>query len=537
MDDIRAVYLFSEVCSDKNALLGEKGANLSDMTCLGLPVPKGFTITTKTCPRYCNDDKTINNETRQQISDYIDKLEKITGKKLGAVDSPLILSVRPSPCKPVPGLMNTVLYIGLNGEIVEKLAQKYDDARWIYDYYMRLIISFSVSAKEISERYFYQYIDEMKTLREVQYDSELNSEDFKELIKQFKSLYKSKTGEEFPTDPKTQLMETIDAAFRSWDNPRLKRLFKGSDLYSSFGLAVIIQEMVFGNMGEDCCTGSLFTRDPDSGEKCLTGEFLINKSDEDLISGTKTPYDLKAMKEVFPDVFGQLSEICSILENHYKDMQNIDFTVEHNKLFIIQTKKGKRTDKAAAKILCDLADEGLISEKEAVERINTMTVSSLLKPIFNKDALDAAVPSAKGLPLNHGAAVGKIVFSGAQAEISAEKGIDTTIVKPDLSLDDFSGVEKTAGVLISEGGMVSYAGVNCRAFDKPCISCSDITINAEEKWVKIGERLYREGDYLSIDGSTGCIYASIIPTHSEPTPEIERILSWAKQYGIEILEN
>lgn len=537
MDDIKTVYLFSEACSEKNALLGEKGANLSDMTSLGLPVPKGFTVTTEACSSYYNDNKTINNEIRQQISDYIDKLENITGKKLGAVDSPLILSVRPSPCKPVPGLMNTVLYIGLNEEIVEKFARKFDDARWIYDYYMRFITSFSVSAKEISSRYFYQYIDEMKALREVQYDTELRSEDLKELIEQFKLLYKSQTGQEFPTDPKTQLMETIDAVFRSWDNPRLKRLFKGADLYSSFGLAVIIQEMVFSNMGEDCCTGSLFTRDPVSGEKCPTGEFIINKSAEDLISGTKTPYDLKAMKEVFPDVFDQLNDISSIIENHYKEMQNIDFTVEHNKLFIIQTKKGKRTDKVTAKILCDMVDEGLISEKEAVERIHPMTVSSLLKPVFNKDALDASIPSAKGLPLNHGAAVGKIVFSGAEAEISAENGIDTIIVKPDLSLDDFSGVEKTAGVLISVGGMVSYAGVNCRAFDKPCISCSDITVNAEEKWVKIGERLYKEGDYLSLDGSTGCIYTSIIPTHSEPTPEIERILSWAKQYGIKIFEN
>ena len=526
------IYLFSEGNGNMRELLGGKGANLAEMTNLGMPVPRGFTITTEACTQYYADDRTINEEIQAQVMEYIGKLEDITGKKFGDMNNPLLVSVRSGARASMPGMMDTILNLGLNDQVVEAFAKKTNNPRFAYDSYRRFIQMYSDVVMEVGKKYFEQLIDEMKEKRGVKLDTELTAKDLKELANMFKKEYQTKLGEEFPQDPKEQLMGAIKAVFRSWDNPRAIYYRRMNDIPSSWGTAVNVQEMVFGNMGDTSGTGVAFTRNPATGEKKLFGEFLMNAQGEDVVAGVRTPQTIDQLAEVMPEVYEQFTKICATLEYHYRDMQDMEFTIENKKLFMLQTRNGKRTAAAALKIACDLVDEGMISEKEAVLMIEPRSLDSLLHPQFDAAALKNAKPVGQGLAASPGAACGQIVFTAEDATEWAQKGHKVVLVRLETSPEDIEGMHYAQGILTVRGGMTSHAAVVARGMGTCCVSgCGAIKMDEANKQFELAGKVYKEGDWLSIDGSTGNIYGEAIPT-AEATiaGEFGRIMGWADKY-------
>ena len=526
------VYLFSEGDASMRELLGGKGANLAEMTKIGLPVPQGFTISTEACTQYYEDGRQINDEIQAQIMEYIDKMEHITGKKFGDHENPLLVSVRSGARASMPGMMDTILNLGLNEEGVEVMAKKSGNPRWAYDCYRRFIQMYSDVVMEVGKKYFEQLIDEMKEKKGVTFDVELTADDLKELAEQFKAEYKSKIGTDFPSDPKEQLMGAIKAVFRSWDNPRANVYRRDNDIPYSWGTAVNVQMMAFGNMGDDCGTGVAFTRDPATGEKKLMGEFLVNAQGEDVVAGVRTPMKIQEMENKFPEAFKQFTEVCKTLEDHYHDMQDMEFTVENKKLYMLQTRNGKRTAQAALKIACDLVDEGMKTEEEAVLMIDPRNLDTLLHPQFDAKALKAATPMGKGLGASPGAACGKIVFTAEDAENWAAKGEKVVLVRLETSPEDITGMKVSQGILTVRGGMTSHAAVVARGMGTCCVSgCGDIKMDEENKKFVLAGKTFHEGDFISIDGSTGNIYDGIIPTvDAKIAGEFGRIMGWADKY-------
>ena len=528
------VYLFSEGDASMRELLGGKGANLAEMTKIGLPVPQGFTITTEACTQYYEDGRKINSEIQAQIMEYIIKMEEITGKKFGDIENPLLVSVRSGARASMPGMMDTILNLGLNEDVVEVLSAKSGNPRWAWDCYRRFIQMYSDVVMEVGKKYFEQLIDEMKEKKGVTQDVELTADDLKELAGQFKAEYKEKIGSDFPSDPKEQLMGAIKAVFRSWDNPRANVYRRDNDIPYSWGTAVNVQSMAFGNMGDDCGTGVAFTRDPATGAKGLFGEFLTNAQGEDVVAGVRTPMHISEMEEKFPEAFAQFKEVCKTLENHYRDMQDMEFTVEHGKLFMLQTRNGKRTAQAALKIACDLVDEGMRTEEEAVLMIDPRNLDTLLHPQFDAAALKAATPMGKGLGASPGAACGKIVFTAEDAEEWNARGEKVVLVRLETSPEDITGMKASQGILTVRGGMTSHAAVVARGMGTCCVSgCSDITMDEENKKFTLAGKEFHEGDYISIDGSTGNIYDGIIPTvDATIAGELGRVMAWADKYRV-----
>ena len=526
------VYLFSEGNASMRELLGGKGANLAEMTGLGLPVPQGFTITTEACTQYYEDGREINDEIQGQINEYIGKMEEITGKKFGDKENPLLVSVRSGARASMPGMMDTILNLGLNETVVEVLAEKSGNPRWAWDCYRRFIQMYSDVVMEVGKKYFEQLIDEMKEKKGVSYDVELTAEDLKELAGQFKAEYKAKIGQDFPDDPKEQLMGAVKAVFRSWDNPRANVYRRDNDIPYSWGTAVNVQAMAFGNMGDDCGTGVAFTRDPATGEKKLMGEFLINAQGEDVVAGVRTPMPIAKMEEEFPEAYAQFVQVCKTLEDHYRDMQDMEFTVENRKLYMLQTRNGKRTAQAALKIACDLVDEGMRTEKEAVAMIEPRNLDALLHPTFDTAALKAATPIAKALGAAPGAACGKIVFTADDAVEWAERGEKVVLVRLETSPEDITGMKASQGILTVRGGMTSHAAVVARGMGACCVSgCGDIIMDEENKKFTLAGKEYHEGDVISFDGSTGNIYDGAIPTvEATIAGEFGRIMAWADKY-------
>ncbi len=526
------VYLFSEGNADMRELLGGKGANLAEMTSLGLPVPQGFTITTEACTQYYEDGREINDEIQSQINEYIVKMEEITGKKFGDKENPLLVSVRSGARASMPGMMDTILNLGLNETVVNVIAEKSGNARWAWDCYRRFIQMYSDVVMEVGKKYFEELIDKMKADRGVQQDVELTADDLKELANQFKAEYKEKIGSDFPDDPKEQLMGAIKAVFRSWDNPRANVYRRDNDIPYSWGTAVNVQSMAFGNMGDDCGTGVAFTRDPATGEKKLMGEFLKNAQGEDVVAGVRTPMPIAQMEQEFPEAFTQFKEVCSTLENHYRDMQDMEFTVENKKLYMLQTRNGKRTAQAALKIACDLVDEGMRTEEEAVAMIDPRNLDTLLHPQFDTAALKAATPVAKALGASPGAACGKVVFTAEDAEEWNARGEKVVLVRLETSPEDITGMKASQGILTVRGGMTSHAAVVARGMGTCCVSgCGDINMDEENKKFTLAGKEYHEGDPISIDGSTGNIYDGIIPTvDATIAGEFGRIMGWADKF-------
>lgn len=526
------VYLFTEGSADMKNLLGGKGANLAEMTNLGLPVPQGFTITTEACTQYYEDGETINDEIMGQIMDHIEKMEKITGKKFGDNENPLLVSVRSGARASMPGMMDTILNLGLNENVVEVLAEKSGNPRWAYDCYRRFIQMYSDVVMEVGKKYFEELIDEMKEKKGVTEDVDLNADDLKELARQFKAEYKEKIGEDFPTDPKEQLMGAIKAVFRSWDNPRANVYRRDNDIPYSWGTAVNVQMMAFGNMGETSGTGVAFTRDPATGEKHLMGEFLMNAQGEDVVAGVRTPQKIEQLKEVMPEVYHKFVGICSILEDHYKDMQDMEFTIEDKKLYMLQTRNGKRTAKAALKIACDLVDEFMITEEKAVKMIDPRNLDTLLHPQFDGEVLKKTEPVGKALAASPGAACGKIVFAADDAKTWKERGEKVVLVRLETSPEDIEGMKAAQGILTVRGGMTSHAAVVARGMGTCCVSgCSEIAMNEAAKKFVLAGKEYHEGDWISLDGSTGKIYDGIIPTvDATVAGEFGRIMTWADKY-------
>ena len=526
------VYMFTEGNATMRNLLGGKGANLAEMTSLGLPVPQGFTITTEACTQYYEDGKKINDEIMGQIMDAIVKMEEVTGKKFGDKENPLLVSVRSGARASMPGMMDTILNLGLNEEVVEVLAEKSGNPRWAWDCYRRFIQMFSDVVMEVGKKYFEELIDKMKAEKGVTQDVDLTAEDLKELADQFKAEYRAKIGEEFPTDPKVQLMEAIKAVFRSWDNPRANVYRRDNDIPYSWGTAVNVQMMAFGNIGETSGTGVAFTRDPATGEKHLMGEFLMNAQGEDVVAGVRTPQKIDQLKEVMPEVYEQFVTICHTLEDHYRDMQDMEFTIEDRKLYMLQTRNGKRTAKAALKIACDLVDEGMITEEKAVAMIDPRNLDTLLHPQFDTAALKAAVPAAKALAASPGAACGKVVFTAEDAKEWHARGEKVVLVRLETSPEDIEGMKAAQGILTVRGGMTSHAAVVARGMGTCCVSgCSEITMDEANKKFTLAGKEYHEGDWISIDGSTGCIYDGIIPTvDATIAGEFGRIMTWADKY-------
>ena len=526
------VYLFSEGNADMRELLGGKGANLAEMTKIGLPVPQGFTISTEACTKYYDDGREINDEIQGQINEYIEKMEEITGKKFGDKENPLLVSVRSGARASMPGMMDTILNLGLNEEVVETLAEQSKNPRWAWDCYRRFIQMYSDVVMEVGKKYFEELIDEMKEKKGVTQDVELDADDLKELAGQFKAEYKKKIKKDFPDDPKEQLMGAIKAVFRSWDNPRANVYRRDNDIPYSWGTAVNVQSMAFGNMGDDCGTGVAFTRDPATGEKGLFGEFLTNAQGEDVVAGVRTPMKIAEMEDKFPEAFEEFQKVCKILEDHYRDMQDMEFTVEHGKLYMLQTRNGKRTAKAALKIACDLVDEGMRTEEEAVSMIDPRNLDTLLHPQFEDKALKEAKPIGKGLGASPGAASGQIVFSAEDAEKWAEKKKKVILVRLETSPEDITGMKVAQGILTVRGGMTSHAAVVARGMGSCCVSgCGDIKINEAKKEFELGGKKFHEGDVISIDGTTGNIYDGEIKTvDATIAGEFGRVMEWADKF-------
>ena len=525
-------YLFTEGNAKMRELLGGKGANLAEMTNIGLPVPQGFTITTEACTQYYEDGRQINGEIMAEIMEYIEKMEKITGKKFGDHENPLLVSVRSGARASMPGMMDTILNLGLNEDVVDVIAKKSNNPRWAWDCYRRFIQMYSDVVMEVGKKYFEQLIDEMKEKKGVTQDVELTAEDLKELAGQFKAEYKAKIGEDFPSDPKEQLIGAIKAVFRSWDNPRANVYRRDNDIPYSWGTAVNVQSMAFGNMGDDCGTGVAFTRNPATGEKKLMGEFLTNAQGEDVVAGVRTPMPIDQMAEKFPEAYAQFVDVCKTLEDHYRDMQDMEFTVEHGQLYMLQTRNGKRTAPAALKIACDLVDEGMISEQQAVAMIDPRNLDTLLHPQFDPAALKAAAPVGKALPASPGAACGKIVYSAEDAKEWAARGEKVVLVRLETSPEDIEGMKAAQGILTVRGGMTSHAAVVARGMGKCCVSgCGEINMDEENKKFELAGKTYHEGDFISIDGSTGNIYDGIIPTVDATIGgEFGRVMAWADKY-------
>ena len=525
-------YLFTEGNANMRELLGGKGANLAEMTNIGLPVPQGFTITTEACTQYYEDGRQINDEIFAEIMEYVEKMEKITGKKFGDLHNPLLVSVRSGARASMPGMMDTILNLGLNEEVVNVIAEKSNNPRWAWDCYRRFIQMYSDVVMEVGKKYFEQLIDQMKEKKGVTLDVELTADDLKELAGQFKAEYKAKIGEDFPTDPKEQLMGAIKAVFRSWDNPRANVYRRDNDIPYSWGTAVNVQSMAFGNMGDDCGTGVAFTRNPATGEKKLMGEFLTNAQGEDVVAGVRTPMPIAEMAEKFPEAFKQFEDVCKILEDHYRDMQDMEFTVEHGKLYMLQTRNGKRTPAAALKIACDLVDEGMIDEKKAVAMIEPRSLDTLLHPQFDTEVLKKTPVIGKALPASPGAACGKIVFSAEDAKAWKERGEKVVLVRLETSPEDIEGMKASQGILTVRGGMTSHAAVVARGMGKCCVSgCGDIKMDEENKQFELAGKVYHEGDWLSIDGSTGNIYDGAVPTvDASIGGEFGRVMGWADKY-------
>ena len=526
------VYLFTEGNGGMRELLGGKGANLAEMTNIGLPVPQGFTISTEACTKYYEDGRQINDDIKAEIMSYVDKLEEITGKKFGDHENPLLVSVRSGARASMPGMMDTILNLGLNEDVVNVMAAKSGNPRWAWDCYRRFIQMYSDVVMEVGKKYFEALIDRMKERKGVTQDVELDANDLKELASQFKAEYKSKLGVDFPTDPKEQLMGAIKAVFRSWDNPRANIYRRENDIPYSWGTAVNVQSMAFGNMGDDCGTGVAFTRNPATGEKKLFGEFLTNAQGEDVVAGVRTPMPISEMAEKFPEAFAQFTKVCQILESHYHDMQDMEFTVEAGKLYMLQTRNGKRTAPAALKIACDLVDEGMIDEKQAVAMIEPRTLDTLLHPQFDAKALKAAQPVGRALAASPGAACGRIVFTAEDAKAWADRGEKVVLVRLETSPEDIEGMMSAQGILTVRGGMTSHAAVVARGMGRCCVSgCTEIKMDEENKKFVLAGKTYREGDWLSLDGSTGCIYDGIIETRdAEIAGEFSRIMGWADKY-------
>ena len=529
---MKYVYLFTEGNANMRNLLGGKGANLAEMTNIGLPVPQGFTITTEACTQYYEDGREINEEIQSQINEYITKMEEITGKKFGDLENPLLVSVRSGARASMPGMMDTILNLGLNEDVVNVLAEKSGNPRWAWDCYRRFIQMYSDVVMEVGKKYFEELIDQMKEKKGVKLDVELTAEDLHELADQFKAEYKSKIGENFPSDPKEQLMGAIKAVFRSWDNPRANVYRRDNDIPYSWGTAVNVQSMAFGNMGDDCGTGVAFTRDPATGEKGLFGEFLTNAQGEDVVAGVRTPMHISEMEEKFPEAFKQFKEVCATLESHYRDMQDMEFTVEHGKLYMLQTRNGKRTAKAALKIACDLVDEGMRTEEEAVLMIDPRNLDTLLHPQFDQKELKAATPVGKGLGASPGAACGKVVFTAEDAEKWHANGEKVVLVRLETSPEDITGMKASQGILTVRGGMTSHAAVVARGMGTCCVSgCGDIVMDEENKQFTLAGKTYHEGDYISIDGTTGNIYDGIIKTvDATIAGEFGRVMGWADKF-------
>ena len=526
------VYLFTEGNANMRELLGGKGANLAEMTNIGLPVPQGFTITTEACTQYYEDGREINDEIQGQINEYITKMEEITGKKFGDHENPLLVSVRSGARASMPGMMDTILNLGLNETVVNVIAEKSGNPRWAWDCYRRFIQMYSDVVMEVGKKYFELLIDEMKEKKGVKQDVELTAEDLKELAGQFKAEYKAKIGSDFPDDPKEQLMGAIKAVFRSWDNPRANVYRRDNDIPYSWGTAVNVQSMAFGNMGDDCGTGVAFTRDPATGAKGLFGEFLTNAQGEDVVAGVRTPMKIAEMADKFPEAFAQFEEVCKTLEDHYRDMQDMEFTVEHGKLYMLQTRNGKRTAQAALKIACDLVDEGMRTEEEAVAMIDPRNLDTLLHPQFDAAALKAATPIGKGLGASPGAACGKIVFTAEDAEKWHERGERVVLVRLETSPEDITGMKASQGILTVRGGMTSHAAVVARGMGTCCVSgCGDIAMDEENKQFTLAGKTFHEGDWLSIDGTTGNIYDGEIKTvDATIAGEFGRVMAWADKY-------
>ena len=525
-------YLFTEGNAQMRELLGGKGANLAEMTNIGLPVPQGFTITTEACTQYYEDGRQINDEIMAEIMEYIEKMEKITGKKFGDHENPLLVSVRSGARASMPGMMDTILNLGLNEDVVAVIAEKSNNPRWAWDCYRRFIQMYSDVVMEVGKKYFEQLIDAMKAKKGVTQDVELTAEDLKELAGQFKAEYKSKIGQDFPTDPKEQLLGAIKAVFRSWDNPRANVYRRDNDIPYSWGTAVNVQSMAFGNMGDDCGTGVAFTRNPATGEKKLMGEFLTNAQGEDVVAGVRTPMPIDQMAEKFPEAYAQFVEVCHTLEDHYRDMQDMEFTVEHGKLYMLQTRNGKRTAPAALKIACDLVDEGMISEQQAVAMTDPRNLDTLLHPQFDAAALKAATPVGKALPASPGAACGKIVYTAEDAKEWAARGEKVVLVRLETSPEDIEGMKAAQGILTVRGGMTSHAAVVARGMGKCCVSgCGAIVMDEENKQFTLSGKTYHEGDWLSLDGSTGNIYDGAMPTvDASVSGDFGRIMGWADKF-------
>ena len=532
MSKKKYVYLFSEGNAQMRELLGGKGANLAEMTGLGLPVPPGFTVTTEACTQYYEDGKWINEDIVAEIFEYLGKLEKITGKKFGDSENPLLVSVRSGARASMPGMMDTILNLGLNEQVVEVIAKKSNNSRWAWDCYRRFIQMYSDVVMEVGKKYFEQLIDKLKAERGVTMDTELTADDLKTLAHQFKGEYKKKIGKDFPDDPKDQLLYAIKAVFRSWDNPRANVYRRDNDIPYSWGTAVNVQMMAFGNMGDDCGTGVAFTRNPATGEKKLFGEFLTNAQGEDVVAGVRTPMPISEMAEKFPKAFAQFEDVCNILEKHYRDMQDMEFTVENQKLYMLQTRNGKRTASAALKIACDLVDEGMISEQEAVAMIEPRTLDTLLHPQFDAAAAKKAEVIGKALGASPGAASGKIVFTAEDAKAEAAKGEKVVLVRLETSPEDIEGMKAAQGILTVRGGMTSHAAVVARGMGKCCVSgCSAITMDEANKCFTLSGKTYHEGDWISFDGSNGNVYDGVIPTvDASISGEFGRIMGWADKY-------
>ncbi len=526
------VYLFKEGNATMRELLGGKGANLAEMTAIGLPVPQGFTVSTEACTQYYEDGRKINDDIKAEILENITKMEEITGKKFGDKENPLLVSVRSGARASMPGMMDTILNLGLNEEVVETMAAMSGNPRWAYACYRRFIQMYSDVVMEVGKKYFEELIDEMKEAKGVTQDVDLTAEDLKVLAEQFKAEYKNKIGKDFPTDPVEQLMGAVEAVFRSWDNPRANVYRRDNDIAYSWGTAVNVQMMAFGNMGDDCGTGVAFTRDPATGEKGLMGEFLTNAQGEDVVAGVRTPMPIAEMANKFPEAFAEFNKVCAILEDHYRDMQDMEFTVEHGKLFMLQTRNGKRTAKAALKIACDLVDEGMIDKKQAVVMIVPRNLDTLLHPQFDAAALKAAVPAGRGLGASPGAACGKVVFTAEDAEAWNNRGEKVILVRLETSPEDITGMKASQGILTVRGGMTSHAAVVARGMGTCCVSgCGEINMDEENKKFTLAGKTYNEGDFISIDGSTGNIYDGIIPTvDAQIVGEFGRIMQWADEF-------
>ena len=525
-------YLFTEGNAKMRELLGGKGANLAEMTNIGLPVPQGFTITTEACTQYYEDGRQINDEIMAEIMEYIEKMEQITGKKFGDHENPLLVSVRSGARASMPGMMDTILNLGLNEDVVDVIAKKSNNPRWAWDCYRRFIQMYSDVVMEVGKKYFEQLIDAMKEKKGVTQDVELDAADLKELAMQFKAEYKAKIGSDFPSDPKEQLIGAIKAVFRSWDNPRANVYRRDNDIPYSWGTAVNVQSMAFGNMGDDCGTGVAFTRDPATGEKKLMGEFLTNAQGEDVVAGVRTPMPIAEMAEKFPEAYEEFVKVCNILEDHYRDMQDMEFTVEHGKLYMLQCRNGKRTASAALKIACDLVDEGMISEQQAVAMIDPRNLDTLLHPQFDPKALKATEPVGKALPASPGAACGKIVFTAEDAKVWAERGEKVVLVRLETSPEDIEGMKAAQGILTVRGGMTSHAAVVARGMGKCCVSgCGAINMDEANKQFTLAGKTYHEGDWLSLDGSTGSIYDGAMPTvDASVGGDFGRIMAWADKF-------